>query len=65
MSPLLFATSKPLTLGVELEFQCLNTRDYDLTTTAQDLLKQLAKLPCEGEIKPEITQSMIDTPLTC
>ena len=60
MSSLSFSTSQPLTLGVELELQCLNTRDYDLTTTAQDLLKQLATLPCEGEIKPEITQSMIE-----
>lgn len=57
---LAFAHSTPLTLGVELELQCLNTRDYDLSTTAQDLLKQLEKLPCEGEIKPEITQSMIE-----
>ncbi len=55
-----FENSRPLTLGVELELQCLNTRDYDLSTSARDLLKQLEKLPCEGEVKPEITQSMIE-----
>lgn len=54
-----FALSQPLTLGVELELQCLNTRDYDLST-ARDLLEQLVKLPCDGEVKPEITQSMIE-----
>ena len=54
-----FALSQPLTLGVELELQCLNTRDYDLST-ARDLLGQLVKLPCDGEVKPEITQSMIE-----
>ncbi len=54
-----FAHSDPLTLGVELELQCLNTRNYDLST-ARDLLTQLRKLPCEGEVKPEITQSMIE-----
>ena len=60
MSLLSFTHSEPGTLGVELELQCLNTRDYDLTTSAQDLLKQLEELPCAGEIKPEITQSMIE-----
>ena len=60
-SSLAFSASRPLTLGVELELQCLNTRDYDLSTTAaKDLIAQLAKLPCAGEVKPEITQSMIE-----
>jgi carboxylate-amine ligase len=54
-----FATSQPLTMGVELELQCLNTRNYDLAT-ARDLLNQLVTLPCAGEVKPEITQSMIE-----
>ena len=59
MGSLAFASSEALTVGVELELQCLNTRDYDLST-ARDLLKQLATLPCPGEVKPEITQSMIE-----
>ncbi len=60
MSELEFAKSDFLSFGVELELQCVNTRDYDLTTTAQDLLRLLQKMPCEGEVKPEITQSMIE-----
>jgi carboxylate-amine ligase len=38
----------------------LNTRDYDLTRGAPDLLRRLAKVPLEGEVKPEITESMIE-----
>lgn len=60
MSELEFEKSAYLSFGVELELQCVNTRDYDLTTTAQDLLRLLEKMPCEGEVKPEITQSMIE-----
>ena len=56
---LAFTPSQPLTLGVELELQCLNTRDYDLAS-AHDLLRQLEVLSCAGEIKPEITQGMIE-----
>jgi carboxylate-amine ligase len=60
MPELIFTHSTRLSFGVELELQCLNTRDYDLSTTAQELLKLLADLPCGGEVKPEITQSMIE-----
>jgi carboxylate-amine ligase len=60
MPELVFGKSESLSFGVELELQCLNTRNYDLTTTAQELLRLLEKMPCEGEIKPEITQSMIE-----
>lgn len=60
MPELIFENSKSLSFGVELELQCLNTRDYDLSTSAQELLTLLEDLPCEGEIKPEITQSMIE-----
>jgi carboxylate-amine ligase len=60
MSDMDFSQSQSLSFGVELELQCLNTREYDLTTTAQELLRLLQDLPCPGEIKPEITQSMIE-----
>ena len=33
-----FKRSEPLTLGVELELQILNTRDFNLTRGASDLL---------------------------
>ena len=55
-----FRPSTRGTLGVELELQCMNTRDHDLSTAAPDLLRLLEKLPCKGEVKPEITESMIE-----
>ena len=38
-----FTTSKPLTLGVELELQIVGTHDYDLSPAAADLLRVLGK----------------------
>jgi glutamate---cysteine ligase / carboxylate-amine ligase len=55
-----FTRSDPLTIGVELELQLVNTRDYNLTRGASDLLAAVAKKPHPGEIKPEITESMIE-----
>jgi carboxylate-amine ligase len=58
--PLQFKVSEPLTFGVELELMVLNTRDYDLSRGAADLLARLDKLKLPGEVKPEITESMIE-----
>jgi carboxylate-amine ligase len=58
--PLEFKVSDPLTLGVELELMVLNTRDYDLSRGAADLLARLEKVKLPGEVKPEITESMIE-----
>jgi glutamate---cysteine ligase / carboxylate-amine ligase len=55
-----FKSSEPLTLGVELELQLVNTRDYNLTRGASDLLAAVAKRKHPGDIKPEITESMIE-----
>lgn len=55
-----FNPSEPLTLGVELELQLLNRRDYNLTRSASDLLNRLATVPHGFDIKPEITESMIE-----
>jgi glutamate---cysteine ligase / carboxylate-amine ligase len=55
-----FATSRPLSLGVELELQVVSTHDYDLTPGAADLLRVLAKQKLPGEVKPEIAASMIE-----
>ncbi|HSD59371.1 MAG TPA: YbdK family carboxylate-amine ligase [Burkholderiales bacterium] len=55
-----FKTSEPLTLGVELELQIVNTRDYNLARGAADLLRLAAARPFPGDIKPEITESMIE-----
>ncbi|MBX3669968.1 MAG: glutamate--cysteine ligase [Rhodocyclaceae bacterium] len=55
-----FAHSRALTLGVELELQLVNTHDYDLVGSAEDLLRILAKRKLPGDAKPEITASMIE-----
>ncbi len=58
--PLEFRASDPLTFGVELELMVLNTRDFNLTRGAPDLLARLDKRDLPGEVKPEITESMIE-----
>lgn len=55
-----FAVSRPLTLGVELELQLVNTHDYDLSPHAKDLLRMLEGVKLPGDVKPEITDSMIE-----
>ena len=58
--PLEFARSELLTFGVELELMVLNTRDYNLARGADDMLLRLGKMELPGEVKPEITESMIE-----
>lgn len=58
--PLEFRLSESLTLGVELELMVLNTRDYNLARGAPDLLARLDKVELPGQVKPEITESMIE-----
>jgi carboxylate-amine ligase len=58
--PLDFIRSDPLSLGVELELMVLNTHDYNLVRGAPDLLARLEKMQLDGEVKPEITESMIE-----
>lgn len=55
-----FTHSEPLTLGVELELQLVSRRDFDLTRGATDLLGTLAYDGRFGEVKLEITESMIE-----
>jgi carboxylate-amine ligase len=55
-----FKGSPDLSMGVELELQILNSRDYNLARDAVDLLALLDKTPHPGAIKPEITESMIE-----
>lgn len=55
-----FRESQPLTLGVELELQLLSRRDFDLTRGATDLMQALDYDERFGEIKLEITESMIE-----
>jgi carboxylate-amine ligase len=58
--PLTFTPSQPLTLGVELELQIVDRRTLNLTRGASDLLAALGKREHRGEIKPELTESMIE-----
>lgn len=55
-----FKQSAALTMGVELELQIVNRRDYNLTRGSSDLLALLDKQPHGYDIKPEITESMIE-----
>jgi glutamate---cysteine ligase / carboxylate-amine ligase len=55
-----FKPSRGFSVGVELELQILNPRDYNLARDAKDLLVLLEKTPHPGEVKPEITESMIE-----
>lgn len=57
---LAFKSSDLLTLGVELELQLIDRRTGDLTRAASDLIALVSKKPFPGEIKPEITESMLE-----
>ena len=55
-----FKASASLTLGVELELQLVSPSDFDLCDAANDMLDLLARKPFPGDVKPEMTQSMIE-----
>ena len=55
-----FQASTPLTLGVELELQLVNRRDFNLTRGAADLLTLIKRQQHGFDIKPEITESMLE-----
>ncbi len=57
---LVFKRSEPFRLGVEIELQIVNTRDFNLSRGAPDLLRLTGKQRHAGEIKPEITESMVE-----
>jgi carboxylate-amine ligase len=55
-----FRPSSGFSMGVELELQIMNSRDYNLARDAGDLIGLLEKMGHPGAIKPEITESMIE-----
>jgi glutamate---cysteine ligase / carboxylate-amine ligase len=55
-----FATSRSLTMGVELELQLVSLSDFDLVSASPDMLELLGRAPFPGNVTPEITQSMIE-----
>ena len=60
MSEMDFKPSPGLSVGIELELQILNSRDFDLARDAADLIALLEKAPLPGAVKPEITESMVE-----
>jgi carboxylate-amine ligase len=55
-----FRQSRPLTLGVELELQLVNTHDYDLAPYSDEMLRLMERLDLPGSVVPEMTSSMIE-----
>jgi carboxylate-amine ligase len=55
-----FTRSSRLTMGVELELQLIDRRTGDLTRVASDLIALVTRKPFPGDIKPEITESMLE-----
>ncbi len=55
-----FSRSQSLSIGIELELQLVRTHDRDLAHEAGDLIERLAKMKVPGEVKPEVTLSMIE-----
>jgi len=55
-----FKAGDALTMGVELELQLVDPTDFDLTPAAADMLFLLGKKAFPGDVKPEITESMIE-----
>ncbi|MBV8803228.1 MAG: glutamate--cysteine ligase [Gammaproteobacteria bacterium] len=60
MLNLLFKGNSTFTIGVELELQLINLQNFNLVMEAKDFLRRLSNRSCSGEIKPEITQAMIE-----
>lgn len=60
MSNIIFHRSSELTLGAELELQIINPQTQDLIARAKDLIRRIRNSDYNEQIKPEITQSMIE-----
>ena len=55
-----FTSSAPFTMGIELELQLVNRRNYNLATDAVDLWGLIEPRTLQDQIKLEITQGMIE-----
>jgi carboxylate-amine ligase len=60
MAALDFSASQSLSVGIEIELQLVRAHDRDLAHEAGDLIERLAKKKVPGEVKPEVTLSMIE-----
>ncbi len=55
-----FTSSTPFTMGIELELQLVNRRNYNLASDAVDLLTWIEPRELQKQIKLEMTQGMIE-----
>ncbi len=55
-----FTASTPFTMGIELELQLVNRRNYNLASDAVDLLTWIKPRALQKQIKLEVTQGMIE-----
>ena len=55
-----FKPSEQLSVGVELELQLVNRRNYDLARASLDFMGIVKKRRLPYDIKPEVTESMIE-----
>ena len=55
-----FKSSAALSIGVELELMLVNTHDFNLAPDADDLLRRISRAAPQGQLKPELTQSMVE-----
>lgn len=60
MKILPFKPSENVSVGVELEFQIINPKNYDLISRAKDFIRNIQMSEFSKFIKPEITQGMIE-----
>jgi glutamate---cysteine ligase / carboxylate-amine ligase len=60
MRNLPFKSSQLVSIGVELELQLINPLTFDLFSRAKDLIKSISSDDLHKNIKPEVTQSMIE-----
>lgn len=60
MKNLPFKKSKEGSLGIELEYQIIDPITYDMISRAKDFIRIISNKKYSAQIKPEITQSMIE-----
>lgn len=55
-----FKKNDALTMGIELEMQLVNLHTFNLAMEAEDFLRRMSEISHPAEVKPEISQSMIE-----
>src|SRR3990167_7590588 len=60
MTLLPFKKSALASIGIELEYQIVSPKTFELTSRSKELIRQISQGEYQTRIKPEITQSMIE-----